>query len=362
MCSQFTDPTRPATIRSSIFPFSVTCGQQVSAADWWSTCEADPGATFFATPEWSDILTSSFDHFCSKPFLFSFGHGIKRVIPAIEVKRWGGHLTAVHSMPFGTYGGIVGPPLHTVDEVDTILRFVTGGTRRRFQTTICPNPLSDSIPDMLVTGKGHVHAPDLAGGWEAWWQGLDAKTRYSVRKAERRGVEVRSDMDPVTYETFYNLHTRLARHWDKPNPFGERFFQSMWQMQSPRIQLWTAHKQGRMLAGVLVFRFQKQAVTFLSFVSPQARALAPKNLIYTRLIQRACEEGWTQLSFLGSGGKEGIERFKQSMGGRRREFRFVNVRTPLYRFAGHPIRRIRGLGCRFLQPVPPPGQELIFPR
>ena len=47
---------------SSVLAFSVSRGAAVRVAGWWGICESDSMATFFATPEWSDILSSSFDH------------------------------------------------------------------------------------------------------------------------------------------------------------------------------------------------------------------------------------------------------------------------------------------------------------
>ncbi len=325
----------------SVSSLRILCGEQVAIADWWGICESDPEATFFATPLWTSLLTEAFSCFQSKPFSFSFDGRACCLVPAIEVRRLCGRTTALHSMPFGTYGGLVGRSNLGPDEVNVVLRILTRGVPKRFQTTVYPNPLGSPLPQAFTTDSSRVHAPDLSDGWDSWWRGLDEKTRYHTEKAQRRGVEIRSRLDADALETFYNHYARTARSWPTGKLFGPRFFRAVWRYRSSGIELWTAHREGVMMAGLLVFRFRSQAAVFLSFVRPETRPLAPQNLIYSRLIRHACDSRCTYLNFLGSNGSLGVESFKQSIGGKIREFRYVNMRSPLYRLVSDPISRMR---------------------
>jgi len=319
---------------------------------WCAASEADPLATFFATPDWSDILVASFAAFRSRPFLFSFGSGARVVVPAIEVRRAGSRVSALHSMPFGTYGGLVGGSTLAPLEREAILGALVRETWPRYQTTVFSNPLggADSLGERALA-RDHVYAPDLAGGYDAWWGALDARTRYHIRKAERHGVEVRTVMDAEDFDAFHRLYDFSARAWEPVARFGLRFFRAVWHADPARVRLFTAHLQGEIVAGILVFQHNAQVTPFLSATLPGARALAPTNLLYARLIESCCREGRTSFSFLGSGGKPGVERFKRSMGGIRREFRYVDHRSPLFglvhnpaldaaRRAGRRVRRV----------------------
>jgi len=321
-------------------------------------CEADPGATFFATPEWTDVLVRAFPAFRPRPSLFSFGPAERLVVPAIEVRRGFGRLHAIHSMPFGTYGGLVGPGSLDPETTGAILDHLVAGGWGRFQTTVYPNPLS---PRADLGGHGtdqdRVLAPDLEQGYDAWWQGLDARTRYHVRKAENRGVTIRSEMDVEDYDAFYRLYQLSSAGWDAGR-FGRRFFEAVWDLNSPRIDLWSAHADGRLVAGVLVFHWNGQVTPFLSALEPEARILAPTNLLYTRMIEHYAADGETRFSFLGSGGKRSVERFKRSMGGSPRPFGYVKVEGPAHPFVRNRLfassrRGALGLARRAFRRKPP---------
>ncbi len=355
------DPASPSTTvpSSPRAPFSIATGAAVDVRAWWAACEGDPAATFFGTPDWCQILVEAFPAFRPQPHLFTFGDGRRVVVPAIEVKRALGRLSALHSMPFGTYGGPIGLPSEDPAEVSAILEHVHVGGWPRFQTTMFPNPLGPDRLGQVSNGEDFVYAPDLTGGFEAWWQGLAPRTRYHVRKAETRGIVVESVMDAEDFEAFYRLYRASSRAWSSAPHYGRHFFRAVWNANSPRIQLWTARLGPRVVAGVLVFRFGRHVTPFLSAVAPDARVLAPTNLIYTRLIADAAATRGRQISFLGSGGRPGVERFKRSMGGVRHDFRFVNLTGPAYalvrnrvvasvrRSVGRSVRRsVRGIGAR----------------
>jgi CelD/BcsL family acetyltransferase involved in cellulose biosynthesis len=330
--------------------------------EWWRCCESDSSAAYFATPDWTDILAEAFPHFAPSPRFFSFDEGVTCVLPAIEVRRLFGRLTALHSMPFGTYGGIVSRRTLVPEETAEVVGALREESSTRFQTTAFPNPLGAPLPAAVTTHTDHVYAPDLSHGWQAWWSALEPRTRYHTNKAERRGVEVRYGMDADAFEEFYRLFRGTARGRDGASVFGRRFFRALWDRRSSRTQLWSAHQGGRMVAGVLVLRLGSHVTPYLSAVHVDARALAPTNLLYARLLLHACEAGWTQVSFLGTGGRKGVERFKKSMGGERREFHYLNVARPLYRIIGNPaVRWLRRSGKRMAEAIVPVGRLRLTP-
>lgn len=328
-------------------PFAVATGRAVDRRLWWQLCERDPDATFFACPEWSDILVESFSAFHARPYLFAFAGGANVVVPAVEVRRARGHLSALHSMPFGTYGGLVGDAALTHDAAPHMLRHLVTDGWSRYHTTVFQNPLGSALPESLARNVDHVYAPDLSRGYDAWWTGLDERTRYHIKKSARRGVSVDRSFTEPAFDSFARLYERSARAWNPPAHFGPRFFRAAWERRSSRIQLWTARFEGRVVAGVLAFQWGRQVTPFLSAIAPDARRLAPTNLIYDRIIAASAAEDATSLSFLGSGQKRSVERFKASMGGTKRSFRHVNVEGPAYRFVRNPLLgRVRRMGAR----------------
>jgi hypothetical protein len=228
-------------------------------------------------------------------------------------------------MPFGTYGGFVGGLPPEADAQRQVLDHLRADGWGRFQTTVFPNPLGTPIESALAEGRDHVYAPDLSDGWYGFLNRLDSRTRYHIRKSERRGVVVRQDDHRELFDEFVRLYMQSSRTWDPLLGLGPRFFRSL---------------------GVLVFRFGRHVTPFLSAIRPDARNLAPTNLIYANLIRTCCENGWTRMSFLGSGRKRSVERFKRSMGGVRRDFSYLDLRGPAYSIVRNPmavaIRRLAG--------------------
>ncbi len=323
--------------------------QPPSRAEWWGVCEADPNASFFATPDWADILTASFRRFHARPIVFDGDSGAAGLIPAIEVRRGGSRLSSLHAMPFGTYGGILHRGPVDARARDAAIEFFLAHDGPSLQRTLYPNPLGDPLPATLTTHSAYVHAIDLARGWEHWWDHLDQSTRHEVRNPERRGVDVRSDMNAEAFETFSRHYAREARARRGAFDVSDRFLASVWETRSPRIQLWTAHKDAHMIAGVLVFRFQAHMTPFLSFVHSDYRALSPSRLLYGRMIARACEQGVTGFNFLGSGGNSGVEYFKCSMGARRVDFGYVNAAGAMHSFIHHGVVSWARKGARELR-------------
>jgi CelD/BcsL family acetyltransferase involved in cellulose biosynthesis len=317
-----------------------------SRAEWWSVCEADPNASFFATPDWADILTTSFRRFHARPLVFDGDAPAACLIPAIEVRRGGRHLSSLHAMPFGTYGGILRRDPIDARARDAAIEFFLTHDGPSLQRTLYPNPLGDPLPATVTTHSGYVHAIDLSRGWQHWWDHLDQSTRHEVRNPERRGVEVHSDMNAETFETFSRNYAREARARRGAFDVSDRFMASVWEARSPRIELWTAYKDSHMIAGVLVFRFRAHMTPFLSFVHSDYRALSPSRLLYGRMIARACEFGVTGFNFLGSGGNPGVEHFKHSMGARRVDFGYVNAAGALHSFIHHGVVSWARTGAR----------------
>lgn len=309
----------------------------VARSAWWEMCEADPTATFFATPEWAEILSASYPHFRPKALYFDLGADASCLIPAIEVKRVHRQLSSLHSMPFGTYGGALSRGPVAGEQRDAAHRYFLHGGGPYLQRTLFPNPLGHALNPALVTHTGHVHSVDFSHGWQAWWDSLTKDTRYEFNKAERRGIDVRLETEAAGFETFFAHHAREAAGRDGVAVFPARFYRSLWEMRSPRIQLWTAYKKEKMIAGVLVFRFQTHMTPFLSFVLYESRSDAPSHIIYSRMYRRAIDDGVTSFNFLGSRGISSIEQFKLSMGARVWEFGYASVTGPLYGLVHHPL-------------------------
>lgn len=146
------------------------------------------------------------------------------------------------------------------------------------------------------------------------------KTRYNIRLAERRGVQVTSDKTGATnyFEKFWRLlqetakrdgfHTHEKQHYEKLLAIWSQNFSN---------ELFCVEYCGEVLAAAIV-NFYGNTATYLHGASSRKdkEVMAP-HLLHWRIIQEAKKRGFTQYDFGGIDEKKwpGVTRFKLGFGG-----------------------------------------------
>jgi hypothetical protein len=169
---------------------------------------------------------------------------------------------------------------------------------------------------------------DLSGGFEQIWsQRSSKKTRYKVRKAERSGVEVEHDSTGRLLPVFDQLYRRSVDAWADahflPTPVARRLIERRHDhrklcMVAGRLgeacRVWIAWKDGEALSGIVVHS-SGAAATYWKGATDKAkvRALGATDLLHSRAMQLACEEGRSRYD-LGTSGLESLSQFKLSLG------------------------------------------------
>jgi peptidoglycan pentaglycine glycine transferase (the first glycine) len=167
---------------------------------------------------------------------------------------------------------------------------------------------------------------------------MKQKTRYNLRLAERKGVQVRigdsSDI-PALYKLYAETSVRdgfVIRSAD--------YYQSVWRrfMEAGMADALIAEAYGEMVAAIIVFRFAKKAWYLYGMSSLKHRNLMPNYLLQWKAFLHAQEQGCQIYDLWGAPDEFndndplwGVYRFKEGFGGT------VSRTLGAYDFPIHPF-------------------------
>jgi lipid II:glycine glycyltransferase (peptidoglycan interpeptide bridge formation enzyme) len=171
---------------------------------------------------------------------------------------------------------------------------------------------------------------DLRGNEGEILSRMRQKTRYNIRLAERKGVEVCSSNN---ISEFYRLLKETA-HRDGFGVHEENYYQSACQLfhSTGRCEIFLASVEQEVVAGIMVFRQGVRAWYFYGASSDRHREKMPTHLLQWRAILWAKESGCLEYDLWGipdeeedelersfqthSEGLWGVYRFKRGFGGK----------------------------------------------
>ena len=171
---------------------------------------------------------------------------------------------------------------------------------------------------------------DLAGPESAWLERMKQKTRYNIRLAEKKEVEVLPGGD---LDEFYDLMQATGER-DRFGVHSRAYYQRAYQLFQSQgaAELFIARYQGRALAGLMAFARGERAWYFYGASNDEERNRMPTYLVQLAAMRWAAARGCTQYDLWGvpdadetaleaqfeqrSDGLWGVYRFKRGFGGR----------------------------------------------
>lgn len=236
----------------------------------------------------------------------------------------------------------------------------------------------------LNKGKGFegvqprfVFRLDITPTAEELLANMEGKTRYNIRLASRKGVEIVSDCTREHLASFYSILRETAAR-DRFLIRSYRYFEVLWDHLVPAgmAKLFMARYQGQFIAGTLAFRLGDKAWYIYGASSNRFRNVMPNYLLQWSMIKWAKESGCRMYDFRGVSGDlnednplYGLYRFKKGFNGRFTEFvgEFDLVYQPFFYWLwtrGEPLyargirqlirlkRKLRGQKQPEMAPVP----------
>jgi peptidoglycan pentaglycine glycine transferase (the first glycine) len=193
-------------------------------------------------------------------------------------------------------------------------------------------PPTDSAMGVWLAGNGWRFANDqiqfrntmelsLAPAEEQLLAGMKQKTRYNIRLAERRHVQVRpgNNADLSQLCRLYAITSERDGFVIRP----EAYYLDAWGsfIAAGMAQAFIAEFQGQAIAGLIVFRFGRRAWFMYGMSSDLHRELMPNHLLQWEAIRWARAAGCTVYDFWGAPDQRvaddpllGVYRFKEGFG------------------------------------------------
>jgi len=219
----------------------------------------------------------------------------------------------------------------------------------------------------MFSGLDFINAPIHMHPELAWVLPLDKSedqllkemrknTRYSIRKAEKDGIEIESTNDPERLKDFFPIYqeTVLRQHF---TPFNKKYLESEFKIlsQAQKTLLFLAKYQGRVVS-VAIIVFNKQSGFYHHGASSQKHShLTASHLLQWEVIREAKRRGCDLYNFWGISPQDksrhpwaGLSRFKMGFGGEAEGYLHAQdlVLSPFYwlNYVIETLRRLkRGL-------------------
>jgi lipid II:glycine glycyltransferase (peptidoglycan interpeptide bridge formation enzyme) len=216
------------------------------------------------------------------------------------------------------------PRLNTIDYLSSV-----GDGRFKLVKTIDWQPKQSWVLDLDSSEA------DILGG-------MHQKTRYNIRLAEKKGVEIKESAD---FEEFWRL-INLTGERDSFRLHGREHYRRLLEGNSA-MKLYLAVYQGKNIAAG-IFSFWGDKATYLHGASDnELRNLMAPYLLQWEMIKKAKKDAYKYYDFYGIDEKKwpGVTRFKLGFGGRRVAYpgTFDVVFCPIFYFIYNQLRRVRRL-------------------
>lgn len=288
----------------------------LNSAEWSRLVEQDGAATFFQTPEWSDVLTSTLPGFEEKHLAATVEGRLVGVVPALGRSRLG--MTTLESMAFGTFGGPVAAADAPEETVRALVRAFSDaaaslrtGLAQMVDRALRVQPAD--VPGFEVADDT-VQVVRLDAGYEELRAGFKPSARNKIRKAIKAGVKVRRAETEQDFLAYHTVLEECSREWNvRPRP-GPEFFSALSTLDPGMVQMWLAVHDGDVLGGDLNFVLHGTVMNWGNVSTDAAKSLAPNNLLHARAIEQGVHDGHNTYDLGSSAGIAGVRAFKASFG------------------------------------------------
>lgn len=282
-----------------------------NAAAWDAFVKAHAEGSFFHLSAWAHVIAQSFGH-RSHYALAEQDGAVVGVLPLVRMKTllFGDVLS---STPYCVYGGPVAATPEAAAALDAhaielqaklrapSLEYRRLGAADHGWVERPALYYTFRKPIVCITGD---NASDMAAN-------IPRKQRAEVRKAEKRGLEIRTDRD---VDALFHVYAESVRNLGSP-VFPKRYFRALLEAFPEESDVTTVLHEGRAVASVLSFHFKQEVLPYYGGGTREARGLAAADVMYWEVMRRAARHrGATLFDFGRSKADTGAFAFKKNWG------------------------------------------------
>jgi len=315
--------------------------ERVDSSFWEEVARACPHATFFHTPYWSELMSSTFSYVdITKGFVFD--DGTRAVFPLMCRKGSlsKGFLNDYISGPPYYYGGPISDKELTQQQLAEIIESVKFAFKRYFRIVVRGNPFG---PDIKMTGFKEIqdlsHVVELfkCRDEEDLFKNYMKSYRRQIKSAIKANVlTIKEGTTIEEYEKLYEIYQQTLKYWGNSivAVYPLALFKNIFNFKNRYISFWTVYYKDKMIGGDITLCWNDYCHSLKSFHDREYSKLYARRYLEHKIFLHCMEEGIKYYDFLQSGGLKGVEFFKRSMGGREYPHKaWVKERTLLKKVA-----------------------------
>ncbi len=316
---------------------------------WSELCRADPGCTFYQTPEWLGIGAR---HYRAEvaPLLLQAGE-TPICLPLLKTRRWGSDR---YFSPFGTYAAPICARLLARDELRAVAQALRGLNVLLISSPFTPNAITVGRTFTSRIQTIDLDALDPENPMRDWDQGQ----RRRVRVALRNQVRTRAAEAPADWDRYYALYELSLQRWGARTTaaYPRALFDDIRRKlgNSPALRLWVAEHQGVIGSGYLTFYHNRHVVLWHGAADEHYFSFGVSQILLHDMILDARRRGFAVFDLTGSSGLEGVQEFKRRFGTHPVEFPSSLQRVGSARFLGALGDGLRALRRRWKRTRPRP--------
>ena len=294
---------------------TITDTRPATIGEWESAWRACGYATPFHSPAWAvAVAAGQKGLYAPEPLHVSFSDGLEAVVPFSRQRLVRGLGSQLVSSPLGTYGGWLASP----DAGDGHRRLLCGLLLSSPALWWRLNPYDEQIPTegLPIFDHEETQIITISGDFDSYAGSLRHERRVAARKAEKRGVTIRSAASPDDWSEYYRVYLDSLRRWGSPRGAGysARLLDELRLASDLRAELWLAEWEGRIIAGDISFSTATTMVLWHGAALEECLPLRGTVLLTREVIRVAFSRELQWFDFNPSGHLEGVRRFKAQFG------------------------------------------------
>lgn len=299
---------------------SMEISDKMTKKDWQYLLNSSLNPPIYQTPEWAKFYVETNEQSKTKPkFLQVIEDGIPLGFMVYFERKKGVSEVKIYRAPVS----VVREEVKRRDVFSKVRDYILEVNKKI--------PFIKWLPDYLFNYKSlceHLFyvSPEcrfilnLDNSIDSLFSNLNRKCRNTIRKAQKKGVEIVEGEDEEDLEMFYSLYLNTAREKNfEPKEYS--YFSKLWRTFKRRdmLHLLLAKYSGEIISAALFLEYGGRVEYEMSGTDYNYTKLGSNNLILWKMIEKAKNSGCKYFDFrlVECEPKEqgGIYRFKRSFGG-----------------------------------------------
>jgi len=297
---------------------------------------------YFQDRSWIGAILEGFPGSSISVVTATEGSGrIAALLPAVNMRK--GPFSMRLSMPFGTYGGLLGlvEQKQAARMSDLFFRRSPGSITGEISLVVPPEVPGLTPPPGTMAPQGvkrrveTAYILQLDPDPEQVWKRMSRSNRREIGKSRKEGVTVSTAAGEEDWRAFYSLQQVSLSRWGRGGGYPYRFLRSL---DGPGCKLRIARVDERPVAALLSFTGAAGVFLWSMPSLPEFWYARPNYALIWNAVEAACTDGFSYVNIGTSGGKKGIEEFKRKFGAEPVYYDVYRRTGSLYRLA----RRLAG--------------------